>query len=253
MRVFIITQDEPFFFSEALAYLLRTLPAGVEVVGAYVLEASPFGKRKTFLKKGIETCRVFGPRFLACYSALLVRNRLFGERVSTVFTRYGVAAEVRSGSINSRQSLDHVASLVPDVIISLGANQIFRDELLSLPPKGCLNLHTAKLPKYRGLMPLFWAMSNDEPEVGISVFLMDKGIDSGPILRQATFPLADFSMHELIRITKILGMRLVNAALQDLRDGETVLMPNDDNAASVVHFPERRDVERFLRHGKTFF
>jgi len=50
-----------------------------------------------------------------------------------------------------------------------------------LAPKGCLNLHSALLPKYRGLMPSFWVLKNNENKTGVSVFFVDKGIDSGPI------------------------------------------------------------------------
>jgi len=253
MKVFIVTQDEPFFLAEAIDYLLRTTPDGIAVVGAYVLEASPFGGKKSFARKVLDTIRIFGFRFFLFYAWRFAWNRLFGVKVADVFAKYGVATKTRITDINAAQSLEYLRSLAPDVIVSLASNQIFRDELLALPSCGCLNLHTGKLPKYRGLMPLFWAMCNGESEVGVTVFLMDKGIDTGPILRQETFPLADFSMHELIRITKIIGMRLVNLSLADLRDGTHTLMPNDNAQATVVRFPTRADTRRFSSIGKRFF
>lgn len=253
MRVFIVTQDEPFYLGESIDYLLANLPEGVEVVGAYVLDPSPFGKKKTFLQKAIDTVRIFGLPFFIFYGAQFVHSRLFGVRVPAVFARHGVKADVYAGNINSPESLDFIRSLNPDVVISLASNQIFRAELLALPPRGCINLHTAMLPRYRGLMPLFWAMSNDDAEVGVTAFLMNKGVDTGPILRQESFPIANFPMHQLIRITKILGMRLINRTLADLRDGTEVLLPNDDAMATVVRFPTREDTRRFLRAGKRFF
>ena len=253
MKIFLVTQDEPFFLAEAIDQFLKSLPEGVAVAGAYLLEPSPFGKRKSFAQKAAETLRVFGFRFFLFYSALFAWNRLFGLRVGDVFGRHGVAYKRFSDDINAPPSLAHIAATAPDVIVSLASNKIFRDALLALPPRGCLNLHTAKLPKYRGLMPLFWAMANDEREVGISVFLMDKGIDTGDIVRQETFPLAALPMHQLIRITKIIGMKLMNQALSDIRDGTAVLMPNPDSEATRVGFPTRDDVRRFRRNGKRFF
>ena len=63
-------------------------------------------------------------------------------------------------------------------------NQIFKKQIIELAPKGCINLHTALLPKYRGLMPTFWVLKNNEKYTGVSVFFVDKGIDSGPIIVQ---------------------------------------------------------------------
>jgi methionyl-tRNA formyltransferase len=253
LKVFIVTQDEPFYLAEAVGYLLDTLPAGVEVVGAYILEASPFGKKKSFLERARDTASIFGLPFFAFYGFQFVRSKFDPRTVPAAFARHGVAAQAFSANINGPESLAHIRSLAPDVVISLASNQIFRKDLLALPPLGCLNLHTAKLPKYRGLMPLFWALSNNEPEIGVSVFKMDAGIDTGPILRQTTFPTADFTMHQLIRITKILGMRLINQALADLRDGKAQFLPNDDAEATVVRFPTRADARRFRAHGKRFF
>ena len=46
-------------------------------------------------------------------------------------------------------------------LISILGNQIFKKPLIELAPKGCINLHTALLPKYRGLMPTFWVLKNN--------------------------------------------------------------------------------------------
>ena len=51
-----------------------------------------------------------------------------------------------------------------------------KKQIFNLAPKGCLNLHTALLPKYRGLMPTFWVLKNNETHTGVSVFFVDKGI-----------------------------------------------------------------------------
>lgn len=253
MKVFIVTQDEPFYLPEAVDYLLSNLPSGVEIVGAYILEASPFGKKKSFWERAHDTARIFGLWFFLFYGIQFVRSKLSPKTVPAAFARHGVTAQRLSQNINGQDSLNHIRGLSPDVVISLASNQIFRAELLALPPKGCLNLHTAKLPRYRGLMPLFWAMSNNEPEVGVSVFKMDAGIDTGPLLRQTTFPTANFTMHQLIRITKILGMQQINLALADMRDGRVHLLPNDDADATVVRFPTRADALRFEANGKRYF
>ena len=64
-------------------------------------------------------------------------------------------------------------------------------------------------------MPTFWAMLNDENEIGISVFLMDEGIDTGPIIVQETIPVhCSDSQKVLIEKTKRIGMRLIISSIE---------------------------------------
>ena len=67
---------------------------------------------------------------------------------------------------------------------------------------GCINLHTALLPKYRGLMPTFWVLKNNEKNTGVSVFFVDEGIDSGPIIVQKNISIGNMTQQELIVKTK---------------------------------------------------
>ena len=83
--------------------------------------------------------------------------------------------------------------------MSVAGNQIFRAALLEVAHKGCLNVHSALLPRYRGLMPTFWVLKNGEKETGVSVFLVDKGIDSGPIVVQKRVPITTDRLENLIR------------------------------------------------------
>ena len=64
MRITIITQNEPFFLSENISYLLDNLPKEFQVISCVLTKASPFGKKKGFISKVIESCKVFGFSFL---------------------------------------------------------------------------------------------------------------------------------------------------------------------------------------------
>ena len=107
-------------------------------------------------------------------------------------------------SINSEQSLSKVSHYKPDILISIAGNEIFKKPLIDLTPFGCLNLHTGLLPKYRGLMPTFWALKNKEQEIGVTVFYVDEGIDSGPIVVQKKIPIKKRVQSKLIKETKII-------------------------------------------------
>jgi len=76
-----------------------------------------------------------------------------------------------------------------DVIVVAAFGRILPKVILDLPPRGCLNVHSSLLPKYRGAGPIQWALINGETETGITTMLMDEGMDTGPILLQETVPI----------------------------------------------------------------
>ena len=67
-----------------------------------------------------------------------------------------------------------------DVIVVAAFGRILPKAILDLPPRGCLNVHSSLLPKYRGAGPIQWALINGETETGITTMLMDEGMDTGP-------------------------------------------------------------------------
>ncbi len=79
--------------------------------------------------------------------------------------------------------------LGPDVIVVAAFGQILPESILTLPPYGCVNIHASLLPKYRGAAPIQWAILNGEPETGLTAMLMDKGLDTGDMLKKVTVPI----------------------------------------------------------------
>ncbi|MBD0274957.1 MAG: formyl transferase, partial [Acetobacteraceae bacterium] len=141
----------------------------------------------------------------------------------------------------------------PDLLVSVGANQIFCRALIDLAPRGCLNLHSALLPRHRGLMPSFWALKHGDTETGVSVFFVDEGIDTGPILVQRRFPIRERTLDALLRDAKRAGAEAVIEALAKVRRGDFELRPNDAAQGNYNRFPTRDDVREFLRAGNRFF
>ncbi|TSD02871.1 MAG: methionyl-tRNA formyltransferase [Parcubacteria group bacterium Greene0714_36] len=77
-----------------------------------------------------------------------------------------------------------IKNLQPEIIFCIGAMQIIPKEVLSIPRLGCLNIHPALLPKYRGRFSTAHALFNGERWSGATLHWMDEGIDSGPIILQ---------------------------------------------------------------------
>jgi len=254
MNILLITQDSPFYLAENIDYLLGKMPPHSRVVGCVMLSPSPFGKKKTPAEKMTSTFRIFGLGFFANYAARYALSRLDRrKRVGHVLKKHGVAWVLLTGDINSRESLDIIRNFKPDLMVSIQGNQIFRCALLGIAPKGTLNVHTALLPKYRGLMPTFWVMRNNEKETGVSVFFVDEGIDSGPIIVQKRVTIGDMSLDQLIRHTKQVGMDAILEAIDLIERGGYTLIENREEEKTYFSFPTGADVKEFKRRGKRFF
>lgn len=254
MRVVVITQDDPFYLAENLEYLIINMPSHSKLVGCVVNDVSPFGKKENFAKKAVKTYNVFGLKFFIYYSfqylSLQVRRV---KNVDSVLSRYDIDKIILNKSINSQESVDIIQSYKPDLLISILGNQIFKEAIINLAPKGCLNLHTALLPKYRGLMPTFWVLKNSEEYTGVSVFFVDEGIDSGPIVVQKRIKIGNMTQRELIRATKKLGMDAIVEAIDSIEKGKIKLIENDSSKKTYYSFPTRKDVNEFYAKGKKFF
>ena len=96
-------------------------------------------------------------------------------------------------------------------------------------------------------------MKNREEESGVSIFFVDEGIDTGPILVQNRYPLAGLSLDQLIKASKQAGMDAIIEAIEKIHYGETALIPNNDDEKTYFGFPTREDVMEFRAAGARFF
>jgi len=254
MRIVIITQDEPFYLVDNLKYLVENLPKHSEIVGCVVNEVSPFGKKETFAQKVKKTYDVFGLKFFLHYAFKFLKSKLNSSKNITSFLeKNDIDKIILTKPINNEESVQIIKDYQPDLLVSILGNQIFKEPIINLAPKGCINLHTALLPKYRGLMPSFWVLKNDEEYTGVSVFFVDEGIDSGPIIVQEKVKIGDMTQEQLIIHTKKIGMDAIIRSIDLLEKDKVVLIDNDASQMTYYSFPTREDVKVFLQRGKRFF
>lgn len=254
MKIIIITQDEPFYLAKNFNYLIEILPDHSQIVGCVVNDASPFGKKETFLQKVKKTYQTFGLKFFLYYSYKFIKSKFDKNRkLDTVLNKFNIPKIVLKKSINNKESVEIIKKHQPDLLISILGNQIFRQQIFNLAPKGCLNLHTALLPKYRGLMPTFWVLKNNEKFTGVSVFYVDKGIDSGPIVVQEKVEIGNRTQEELIILTKKIGMKCIAKAVDLIHKNTVEIIENDPDNMTYFTFPTKDDVYEFKKMGKRFF
>lgn len=254
MRIIIITQDDPFYLRDNLKYLLEILPKHSKIVGCIVNDVSPFGKKETFYGKAKKTFDVFGFGFFMHYGLKFIKYKLLNRKnVKNLLSKNSISEISLDKNINHEESVEKIKHFKPDLLISILGNQIFEEQIFNLAPKGCLNLHTALLPKYRGLMPTFWVLKNNEKYTGVSVFYVDKGIDSGPIVVQEKIEIGNRSQQDLIKYTKKIGMEAIAKAVDLIYKDEVVLITNNASQKTYYSFPTKSDVKEFLNNGKTFY
>ena len=254
MRIIVITQDEPFYLAENFKYLLQIMPTHSKVVGCVVTKVSPFGKNESFIKKALKTFNIFGFSFFIHYSLKYIMSKFDKKKkIINILSENSIPKIELNGSINSEKSIQTLKSYNPDILVSILGNQIFKKQIINLAPKGCINLHTAMLPKYRGLMPTFWVLKNNEKTTGVSVFFVDEGIDSGPIIIQKSIDIESKTQSQLIKITKKIGMELIAKSIDMIHSGNLQLIENPKNKSSYYSFPTREDVLIFKRNNKKFF
>lgn len=254
LRIVLITQDDPFYVAETIDRLLRQLPPSARVVGCVVDRFVPVGRKGSPVSRAWRILRTFGPRFVLRYGWRYLRGRIDPDRrLENVLRRHGVPLVRLRGSINAPVAIDAIRQLAPDLLVSILGSQIFKRPLLEVARLGCLNLHSALLPRYRGVMPTFWVLKNGETETGVSVFQVTEGIDTGPILVQRRFPIEQRSWDALVRTAKHIGVEALIEAIERLARGNAAWLPNDDRASTYYSYPTRQDVREFLARGNRFF
>ena len=103
--------------------------------------------------------------------------------VKKVALEHGLTV-VQPASFKEADVREFLARLRPDVIVVAALGKILPVEVLALPPFGCLNLHPSLLPRHRGPSPIQGAILDGDEWTGVSIMLLEEGVDSGPILAQ---------------------------------------------------------------------
>lgn len=91
---------------------------------------------------------------------------------------------LQPASFKELGAIEFLARLRPDVIVVAAFGRILPREVLAIPPFGCINLHTSLLPRHRGPSPVQGAILAGDDWTGVTIMLMDEGVDSGAILSQ---------------------------------------------------------------------
>lgn len=133
--------------------------------------------------------------------------------------------------------------LEADLFVVVAYGRILPEEVLDLPRLGTVNIHPSLLPRYRGPSPVLAAILSGDSETGVSLMLLDEGMDTGPILAQSDpVPLKGGERTgELTSDLFELGAQMLTGVIEGLEDGSLKPQPQDENLASVTSLIKKKD------------
>ena len=133
-------------------------------------------------------------------------------------------------------ALEDLKALAPDLAVVAAYGRILPEEILSLPPMGCINVHASILPKYRGAAPINWAILNGDKETGVTIMHMAKECDAGDMILVKKQPIRpDETAEELFSDLAALGADAISEAIEQIRNGTAQRVPQD--AEQATHAP----------------
>ena len=130
--------------------------------------------------------------------------------------------------------------LAPDCLVVVAYGRILPQEILDVPPRGCVNIHGSLLPRYRGAAPIQWSVIRGETVTGVTSMFMDAGMDTGDIIDTLTTPIGENeTAGELFERLAPLGARLLSTTLAAIADGTVTRRPQNDAEATMAPMLEK--------------
>jgi folate-dependent phosphoribosylglycinamide formyltransferase PurN len=194
MNIVLLTNDNYFSFT-VLRRLLQLRKADIKLV---IFSSALIGKRGTLasihwsLKNTGFSHTVFKLSVYGVFKLMKIICTILAfvpNKYSTfLWIRRNNLPFIVTDDINSPDVVEKIKSVSPDLIISVSMNQIVKNQILEMPPKRCINVHCAPLPRYAGMSPYVWALANNEDHSAATVHYMEQGLDEGDIIVQEKVP-----------------------------------------------------------------
>lgn len=262
-KVIFVTPDVPFYIPKYLKNVLDKIGENQKVKKVY---AVPFNLPKKNFFQTVKYYFTFYGFVVFSYLVILRIYYLISDflnwflktndcfhSVKLVCRKYRIPFS-KIKNINSKDVIKEIKTINPDIILSLTAPQKFKESLISIPLKGCLNIHSALLPKYRGWNANFWVLAKGEKVTGVTIHYMNKEIDCGDILLQKQLEIKnEWSLHDLYINTINLGSSMISEVLKMTSEGKVLIQKNDISAGSHYTVPNRQDIKEFRSRKRKFF
>jgi len=260
MRILILTQNESLYLPTAIASICRARRddiASIVVAPAMSTHGGPLrGLLRHVCLFGLTGTLILAWRVLgAKLKGWLHRPGRDGPFYSlrAVAKAFGIPYHVVT-QVNSEQFHAIIDAANADLLVSMSCPQIIGKRVRKRFAKGCINVHGAPLPRYRGLMPAFWAPRNGEIVTGVTVHDLADKLDDGEILLQRNVAIVpEDTWDSLVRKTKTAGAKAIIEAIDQIERGIVSRRQNTDAEATYFSFPTAADRKAFRKAGRRFF
>ncbi|MCD4818916.1 MAG: formyl transferase [Candidatus Cloacimonetes bacterium] len=258
MNIYILTQEDAFYIPKLLKVFFDKKPKNADIVGGAIIQGEISGNNVIQYYNFLGFSAFVNTAFhFTLYKIMDALDKLFKFRksysVSGFLSKQKIDLEFPK-KINCKSFREILIEKKVDLIISIACPQKIKQRLLNLPPEGCINIHGALLPKYRGKLPSFWVLANGESKTGVSVHYMNKELDDGPIIIQKEVSINDDdTLHSLIMKSKVnFGALALAEAVSLILQDKVVTQKNDSTKATYYSFPTTDAVKEFRKKGRKF-
>ena len=130
---------------------------------------------------------------------------------------------------------DTLAECEAEIAVVVAYGKLIPDNLLTVPPRGFVNLHPSLLPRHRGPSPIQWALVCGDRTTGVTTMQLDEGMDTGPILLQERLAIEPLDTTETLSLRLAeLGAQLMVMTLDVLEDGSAEPRSQPEDGANVT-------------------
>lgn len=148
--------------------------------------------------------------------------------------KYGIPV-FQPVTLKNGEAFTKLSQLSPEMIIVVAYGKILPEEILSLPPFGCVNVHASLLPEYRGAAPIQWAVLDGKTRTGVTAMYMDVGLDTGDMLMKEELEIGENeTASELHDKLSLLGAGLIVKTVHAAAEGRLVREKQDDSRSSYA-------------------
>jgi len=246
MKIIFLTTDDPFYLPTFFDRVLDQIGAQTQAVCV----VPPLYKGQTSLQAARRYYRTFGMEGVVGLAARVLQAKVRRQSIATVCRKWDVPQSLVR-DVNAPDFLAQQHTMAPDVIVSVSCPQIFKKPLIDLPRLGCLNIHGAILPHYRGVMPSFWMLANGEKQAGVSIYFVNEKIDAGDLCGQRIFDiLPNETLDGFLRRSKSIAADLLLEVLEQIGDGTATRKQLNLAEGSYYSWPDLEAVKRFRAKGR---
>ena len=159
-------------------------------------------------------------------------EKIWFKSVAQLARQHGIPVHTPD-SVNTPEWIARLREMQPDIVFSFYYRNLICQEILAIPRLGAFNLHGSLLPKYRGRVPINWAVLNGEIRTGATLHHMVKRPDAGDIVDQEAVPISprDTAQDVFIKVTAA-ARQVLERSLEAIKQGRAPRRPQDEAQAS---------------------